>query len=709
MIKSKCRIFVIMMIIMMTKLLLADTSTVKLEYDVVIYGGTSAGVSAAVQTARMGKSVVLIEPGSHIGGLSSGGLGQTDIGNKHVIGGIAKEFYQHVYKHYSQSDVWMHQRYDEYLERKKDWDENKIWWKFEPHVAESIFKRMIDEVQVPVVFNERLDLESGVEIKQTIIKAIRMESGKIFHGKIFIDATYEGDLMAKAGISYTVGREANSLYGESLNGVQTKNAVYHQIVDGVDPFIEKGNPQSGLLPGIDPDGPGEEGDGDQKIQAYCFRMCLTDAPANRTAFKKPTGYDPLQYELLLRNFESGAKVIPWINSAMPNRKTDTNNNRGVSTDYIGQNYDWPEGDYALRDSIFKAHLLYQKGLMWTLANHPRVPDSIRTIVSRWGVAADEFTETDNWPHQIYVREARRMISDYVMTEKNCTGEVIVTNSVGMAAYTMDSHNIQRYVDKNGFVKNEGDVEVGGFPPYPISYQSIIPSTGECANLAVPICLSSSHIAFGSIRMEPVFMVLGQSAAIAGCLAIDRNKGLQYLNYELLRKVLLETGQILEIENRLPDSHFLIDWWLLGPFDNPDKKGLQTVYPPETEFDTTKTYYGRNNKKIIWQKYKGHESGFVDLVDVLSPSDKGVAYACKIIEVKADTLLEIGVGSNDGARLWVNGELFLDRQEEGMAVPNKDVLSIPFKKGNNTILLKIDQVGGGWGFFFSLIAGKNKTN
>jgi len=700
--KSRFALYAGIIVIFLNLQAVVGSDDDEMDYDVVIYGGTSAGVAAAVQAARMEKSVLLIEPGNHLGGLSSGGLGMTDIGNKNVIGGLAREFYQRVYQYYSQSEIWVQQSSNDYKERKNDWDEENLWWRFEPHVAELIFRNMVDETSVKVIFNERLDLADGVVKNRSLIKTIRMESGKIINGKIFIDATYEGDLMAKAGVSYTVGREGTDIYGESLNGVQTKNAKYHQFVVGVDPYIKKGDPKSGLLPGIDPLGPGEEGSGDLRVQAYCFRMCLTDVADNQVPFKKPAGYDPLQYELLFRNFEAGANVVPWNNSAMPNRKTDTNNNRGFSTDHIGQNYDWPDGDYETREKIFNEHLKYQQGLMWTLANHPRVPDSIRAIVSKWGLAADEFAESGNWSHQIYVREARRMISSYVMTEKNCRGEIVAANPVGMAAYTMDSHNVQRYVDKNGYVKNEGDVQVGGFSPYPISYQSIIPNFEECANLLVPVCLSASHIAYGSIRMEPVFMVLGQSAAIAGCLAIDQNKAVQYVDYASLQKTLLTTGQILELPDKLSDSHFITEWWLIGPFDNPENKGLMTVYPPESEFDTTKSYWGRDDTPVSWHKHIGHESGYVSLMKILSTSEIGVAYAYRVLEVPGDTLLKIGVGSNDGVRLWVNGKLYLDRLEARRAVPNQDVLSIPFRRGINTILLKVDQVGGEWGFYFSII-------
>jgi len=372
-----------------------------------------------------------------------------------------------------------------------------------------------------------------------------MESGREFQGGMFIDASYEGDLLALAGVSYTVGREANAAYDETLNGVRTANAVYHQFALPVSPYVIPADPNSGLLPGIDPRGPGEEGGGDRRVQAYNFRMCLTDAPAIRVPFEKPAGYDSLVYEPLLRYFEAGYMDIPWGPTLMPNRKTDTNNNKGFSTDYIGYNYDFPEADYATRERLIAEHAAYQKGLMWTLANHPRVPEQVRAEVSRWGLAADEFTDNGNWPHQIYVREARRMVSSYVMTQHNCQGRAVAEDPVGMAAYTMDSHNVQRYVTAEGLLKNEGDVQVGGFEPYPISYRSIVPEKIECTNLLVPVCLSASHIAFGSIRMEPVFMVLGQSAATAAGLALDAGAAVQDVEYSKLREKLLADGQYLD--------------------------------------------------------------------------------------------------------------------------------------------------------------------
>jgi hypothetical protein len=422
-------------------------------------------------------------------------------------------------------------------------------WTFEPHVATKIYDDMLREVRdkVTVVKGERLDLAQGVVKQGARIVRIVMESGRAFEGRMFIDATYEGDLMAKAGVSYHVGREANRVYGETLNGVQTGHAVSHQFIRNVDPYRQPGDPKSGVLPGINVDGPGEEFSGDRKMQAYNFRMCTTDVPENRRAWEKPANYDPEWFELLLRNFEAGDHRTPWNPVWMPNRKTDTNNNYAISTDFIGQNWEYPEADYGTRAKIWQAHVDWQKGLMWTLANHPRVPERVRAEFQRLGLAKDEFTDNDNWPRQLYVREARRMISDYVMVEKNCRRDEVAPDSVGMGAYNMDSHNIQRYITKEGFVRNEGDVQVR-VRPYPISFRSIRPKAAEATNLLVPVCLSSSHIAYGSIRMEPVFMVLGQSAATAAVHAIEQGVDIQRIDPAKLKARLEQDGQVLDFDS-----------------------------------------------------------------------------------------------------------------------------------------------------------------
>jgi uncharacterized glyoxalase superfamily protein PhnB len=540
------------------------------NYDIVIYGGTSAGVAAAIQSSRMGKSVVLIEPTQRIGGLTTGGLGQTDIGNKQAIGGISREFYQNIKNYYDDPANWKWQTKEEYRDggQTKTSVGEDAMWTFEPSAALKVYQKMIDAENIKLVYGEQLNRKNGVKKQGAKIIEIEMENGNSYKGKIFIDATYEGDLMATAGVSYTVGRESNSDYGETLNGVQandfnitlrgtvSRNSANHNFIDGVDPYIVKGNPSSGLLPFITKGGPGIDGQGDKGIQAYCFRMTLTEHPENRIPFEKPENYNEQDFELLFRNYEAtegpvekmysyGDPLVPWINSAMPNRKTDTNNQKGFSTDFIGQNWDYPEASYKEREKILERHRSYQKGLMWTLAYHPRIPEKVREAVSKWGTCKDEYEREDGWQQQLYVREARRMISDYVMTQKNCEGFEIAADPVGLGAYGMDSHQVQRYVDANGFVQNEGNVEASVPGPYPISYRSIIPKKEECTNLVIPVCVSSTHIAFGSIRMEPVFMVLGQSAATAASLAIDNQVDIQNVNYSELKNLLLKNKQVLE--------------------------------------------------------------------------------------------------------------------------------------------------------------------
>ncbi|MCX6889544.1 MAG: FAD-dependent oxidoreductase [Verrucomicrobia bacterium] len=522
--------------------------------DIVIYGGTSGGITAAIQAAREGRTAVLIEPTKFLGGLTTGGLGATDIGNKKAIGGISREFYTAIAKYYADDAKWVHQTREEYFSKRPHGNaaDEGTMWTFEPHVATAVYDRMLKAAgdKVTVVYGERLDLKKGVIKDGTRIVKIVMESGREFTGKVFIDATYEGDLMAKAGVSYHVGREANATYGETLNGVQVGLAKSHQFKVEVDPYVKKGDPTSGLLPGIEKEIPGPDGSGDRKVQAYNFRMCTTDVPENRRDWEKPANYDERWYELALRNVEAGEDRFSWAPTPMPNRKTDTNNNFAISTDFIGQNWHYAEADYATRAKIWQAHEDWQKGLMWTYAYHPRVPEKMRLAFQKLGLAKDEFKDNGNWPRQLYVREARRMISDYVMSEKNCRRVEVIEDSVGMGAYQMDSHHIQRFVTKEGFVRNEGDVEVGS-RPYPVSYRSLRPRASECTNLLVPVCLSASHIAYGSIRMEPVFMVLGQSAATAAGLAIEGNTTVQAIDTGALKERLLASGQMLDFVTTTP--------------------------------------------------------------------------------------------------------------------------------------------------------------
>ncbi len=519
-------------------------------YDVVVYGGTSAGVSAAVQARRMGKSVVLTGPDRHLGGMSSGGLGWTDSGRKEVIGGIAREFYHRIWRHYDRPDSWRWETREEYGNRGQGTPAidgaQRTMWIFEPHAAEQVFEDLIREHKIEVHRDEWLDRARGVEVSGGRIRAITMLSGRRYRGRMFVDATYEGDLMAAAGVSYHVGREANSVYGETFNGVQ-KDVRHHGhfFPPGISPFVVPGDRSSGLLPRAHGGDPGENGQGDARIQAYCYRMCLTKVPENRVPFERPEGYDPGQYELLVRALDAGWDEVFAKFDPIPNRKTDTNNHGPFSTDNIGMNYDYPEAGYERRREILREHEQYQKGWLYFLANDLRVPAKIRAEMSQWGLARDEFPHNGNWPHQIYVRESRRMIGRYVMTEQDCLSTRETPESVGMGSYTMDSHNVQRYVTPEGFVQNEGDVGVELPRPYKVSYGSLVPCRGEVENLLVPVCLSSSHIAYGSVRMEPVFLILGQSAATAAAIAIDDRLAVQDVSYIRLRERLLADGQVLE--------------------------------------------------------------------------------------------------------------------------------------------------------------------
>lgn len=529
---------------------LAPVSAAPVSYDIVVYGGTSGGVVAAVQAAKSGRSVVLISPTTHLGGLTTSGLGWTDLGESSILGGLSRDFYHRIYLHYQNNSAWDRQTRASYGNAGQGGPAfnatTQLASVFEPKVAEGVFLTMLGEENVPVVTG-RLDLDDGVVLDGKRINHIRLEDGREFAGKMFIDASYEGDLLPGAGVSFAVGREPNSAYEEDYNGIQATRATKNQLRDGVDPYVVKGNPASGLLPGVNAGPGGADGSGDDKLQAYCFRMVLTDVAANRVMVAKPPGYNEADYELLFRAIEAGQTTDFFKFDLMPNRKTDSNNRGGISTDYIGKNYgpgwNWATLDHDQRIALAKEHENWQRGLVWTLQNHPRVPQSIRNNHASWGLPADEFTDNGNWPWQIYVREARRMVSDHVMNQRHCSGEVVVPDSVGLAAYAMDSHHVQRHV-KNGMVKNEGDVQMTVANPYPVSYRSMVPKEGECPNLLVPWSLSATHMAFGSIRMEPVFMILSQSAAIGADLAINDNIGVQQLAYSKLRPALLAAGQAL---------------------------------------------------------------------------------------------------------------------------------------------------------------------
>ncbi|MBV6499530.1 MAG: hypothetical protein CJBNEKGG_01987 [Prosthecobacter sp.] len=522
------------------------------RHDVVIYGGTCAAVTAAVQVKQMGGSVIIVSPDKHLGGLSSGGLGFTDTGNKAVIGGLARDFYHRIWKHYQKQEAWTWQKQSEYGNKGQGTPamdgENRTMWIFEPHAAEQVFEDYVREFGLDVVRDEWLAREKGVKKDAGRITSITTLSGKTYAGGMFIDATYEGDLMAAAGCDYHVGREANSVYGEEHNGVQV-GVLHHRhhfgaVKENISPYKVPGDPKSGVLARVSTEFVGKFGEGDKRVQAYCFRSCYTNVPENRVPFPRPEGYDAAQYELLLRVLDTGWGEFFEKFDPIPNHKTDTNNHGPFSFDNIGYNYDYPEAGYERRREIIAEHRRYQQGLLWFVANDPRVPKKVQEELRQWGLPKDEFKDNGHWSHQLYIREARRMIGSFVMTENELRKKKPTPDSVGMGSYTIDSHNVQRYITPEGFVQNEGDIGVSTNGPYEIAYGSLVPKKGQGANLLVPVAMSASHIAYGSIRMEPVFMILGQSAATAAVLALGRSLDVQDLPYEKLRERLLKDGQIL---------------------------------------------------------------------------------------------------------------------------------------------------------------------
>jgi hypothetical protein len=592
------RIFASMLCLLIVTQLTAQSPD-HTKVDICIYGGTSAGVMAAYTAKKMGKTVLLIEPGKHLGGLSTGGLGFTDIGNKYAVTGLALDFYRRIGKYYGKFESWI----------------------FEPHVAEATFGQYVQDAKLEVLYE--MEVDTVIKDKGMITEIILYDArifgsrGARIKARMFIDCSYEGDLMARAGVSYTVGREANSTYSEQYNGVQLRNK--HQFPDGVDPYIVPGKPESGLLWGISPAALETQGQGDKKVQAYNFRICLTDREENRIDITRPKEYDSTRYTLLLRVLEKAPAKDLWAFlkfDLMPNRKTDINNNGAFSTDMIGMNYNYPEADYFERKRITDEHANYVKGFLYFIGHDPRMPEHLRKEMLKWGYPKDEYTDNGNWSPQMYVREARRMVGAYVMTQANCEGKEVVPDGIGMAAYTMDSHNTQRLV-MNGMVKNEGDVQVGGFGPYPIAYRCIIPRATECSNLLVPVCLSASHIAYGSIRMEPVFMVLGQSAATAAVMALNDKIPVQQVNVNKLQAQLVADPLV---NGRTPD--IMVD---NNEKDKIEVKGSWTS-EPRIGFGPDALTSNDNSGEEKWVRFKPviRKAGYYKVYTYFLPRYKNVA-------------------------------------------------------------------------------------
>lgn len=532
---------------------IAMSATNRLSYDICVYGESASGVIAAIQGARMGKKVVLLSKNNHVGGLATSGLTATDMNRNDLIGGITKEFYHKIYNYYLQPEAWRNQDRDSYMQStlkrtyKGKNDERQIQWVYESSVAEKIMLDMLKEAGVEVLFNHRLDLDKKVHKEANRIKSIQLDNGKTIAAKMFIDASYEGDLLACAGISYIVGREANLQYGETYNGIRVN---YNQGKDltKISPYIKEGDAKSGVLPYVSSQEWGEQGEADKRVQAYCYRMTLTNDPDNRIAIRKPNNYNPLWYEIYARmlRLEPETKLQQIITlTPMPNKKTDTNH-----LDFFGASYDYAESNYKTRKEIEQLHKDYALGMLWFLGHDRRVPQHIRKEMLDWGLPKDEFKDTDNFPYQIYVREARRMVGTFVMTEKNVRKEnrTLAGHSVGLGSYALDCHYVSRVIDKKGKLRNEGTI-FAPTTPYPISYYSLTPKEEECTNLLATVCLSSSHVAYSTIRMEPVYMILGQSAATASAIAINTDLPVQKISYDVLRYRLLQDGQLLSIPTK----------------------------------------------------------------------------------------------------------------------------------------------------------------
>lgn len=509
---------------------LTSAAAARENYDFVVYGGTASGVITAVSGARHGLKTVLLEPGNHVGGMVTGGLSGTDVGRSEVIGGMALEFYWRAGRHY---------QLDRHLQQ--------LAWMPEPGAGEKIMRQMLADVKVTVLYKHRLLEKKGVVKQGARITEVVMENGSRFAGSVFADCSHEGDLMAQAGVSYTYGRESSAQYGESLAGVRAHTASHQFAVD-----IPAKDEHGRLLPEISPEPRGEPGTADKRIQAYNFRVIATNVAENRLPWPKPAGYDVKRYELLARYLVAMTKYMGRpltfnevsLFRVIPNGKADINNRGAFSSDYIGKNYGYPEGSYAERARIWQEHIDYQQGFYYFLANDPRTPRGLQDEVRQWGPARDEFIDTNHWPNQLYVREARRMVGDFVATQKDLQTDRTKSDVIGMGSYNSDSHNVQRHVTESGIVLNEGDVQVP-VQPYQIPYRLLLPKRSEAENLTVPVCFSASHVAYSSLRMEPQYMIIGHAAGVASALAVRKGLAVQSVPVDELQKVLLSEGAVFE--------------------------------------------------------------------------------------------------------------------------------------------------------------------
>jgi hypothetical protein len=509
-----------------------------LTTDICILGGSEAGFTAAIQASRLGKKVVLIEPTGHPGGMVVEGLGKDmRFGNARVIGGIAREFYEKVEAHYG---------------LKAEFENPKWYSKYEPSIAEAVIEQMLEEEKnITIIRNTRIKEQNGVEKKGNRIEKVILENGSEIKAKVFVDASIEGHLLHFAGITTETIREGNEKYGEKLNGVQEVNTFKQFTVD-VDPYIIEGDSTSGLIPTIQAGELGNHGDPSHYIQGFCFRMCLTKDEQNKLPINKPEDYVSERYEIYRRHLKEGGQLFrPEANRH--NGKTDIGSWHDLSANLYGENWEYPQGDYEKQDSIIQYHRSFTLGLLWFLQNDESVDSLTRANWEGWGLPKDEFTDNGNWPRRLYIRSGRRMVSEYVITEHNVDIKVkdTVSDPIAIAWWPPDVHHARRIV-KDGKAYNEGFTHVendGTWKPFKISFQATVPKKDECSNVLTPTCLSSSYVGYGSIRIVPTFMIMGQSVGAAATIAVNENLDVQDIPFPELEKVLLSQNQLLA----LPDD------------------------------------------------------------------------------------------------------------------------------------------------------------
>lgn len=497
------------------------------QYDLVVYGATPAGIAAAVAASRDGLKVALVDAGHHIGGLVAGGLSSTDKGDPAVIGGISLEFFQRVGARYGEP----------------------VEWTFEPHVASAVFASLLRGARVSTFYDSPLDERDGVRRRGGTILSIRTTSGRTLSGRIFADCSYEGELMAMAGVTYTWGRESREDYGEPLAGVRGPQRPDHLFTVRVSPYDSQGR----LLPEVQPGRPDPPGRGDRKVQAYGFRLCITRRDGNRTPFPRPPGYDPARYEILARLVEAltTANRCPpdihrmMILSALKGDKFDVNSLGAVSTDHIGASWSFPTADRAERERIWQDHYNYEAGFLFYLGHSERIPRSLRDEVNSYGLARDEFTDTGGWPWQLYIRESRRMVGEYVMTQRDIQTDLTKPDAVGMGSYQSDSHGVERVATADGGTQNEGEMYVPTHP-YQIPYRMILPRRSQTANLLVPVCFSATHVAYSTLRMEPQYMIIGQAAGVAASLAVKHRTSIYDLPAGELQRQLIREHVVIQL-------------------------------------------------------------------------------------------------------------------------------------------------------------------